>query len=44
MHVTIVQLTRDRESYMNFDADEVLAENEDTFDYADEHIDDDRMT
>ena len=42
MHVTIVQLTRDRESYMNFDADEVFAENEDTFDYVDEHIDDDR--
>lgn len=41
MHVTIVQLTRDRESYVNFDADEVFAENEDSFDCTEEHIDED---
>lgn len=42
MHVTILQLTEEKDSWSNFDADEVFSCNESKFDRVEEHTEGDR--
>lgn len=42
MHVTIVQLTPDRDRFLNFDADTLYDANDNKFDSIEEHVDEER--